>query len=147
MGYDEMALAIEKYLKEHPKEDIELRSFIQDELKESDWRAPAKIASILRKKAKYNVHEYSRVGNVHPFFLVSRKKNLLQQLGHDIILALIAALLSLIVGWLLLQPDKKQSALKNRQQDETLTHHSDSLKNLTNALTDSLKAIRNDMNK
>ena len=147
MTEQEIAESVEIYLKQHPKEEIELRSFIKEELTESNWQLPQKTVAILRKRTIFDITVFSQFGTVHPLYIVKLKKKWWHHWRHDIILAVITALLSLIVGWLLLQPDKKESELKNRLQDETLIRHSDSLKILTNALNDSLKAIRADMKK
>lgn len=74
-------------------------------------------------------------------YFVKRPKN---QLLHDAKVGVITGAISLLVGWLLLRADNRETVQQNRQQDEHLIHLDSVVNNLNKQLADSVSAIRHD---
>lgn len=137
--YFRVAEAVIKHLKKN--KEIDLRVFIEREL---GGRRPSPdfvntAANELRKTGKYRLVE-GGIGDMNTFMVSKRKNTLL----HDFKVGLITGAVSLLVGWLLLQLDTRETTQKNKQQDEHLIRLSDSLNILEKQLADSTASLRAD---
>jgi hypothetical protein len=133
----------EKQMKK--SKEIDLRVFM--ELDCGIWSAKSDfvnaVANELRQLKKFNLVQ-SGSGDLNSYIITNKTWSEKYPIGDKIRTGLITALFSIGVGVLVFQLNNRAEVQNNNLRDQRLTRLTDSLRNLANALKDSIASLRSD---